>query len=61
MRLTTPMARTAQARSGFALVIALSLMAFVLLLILSITSFVVVEQQSANIAKQQLTAEQNAL
>ena len=55
------MARTAQARSGFALVIALSLMAFVLLLILSITSFVVVEQQSANIAKQQLTAKQNAL
>ena len=61
MRLTTPMARTAQARSGFALVIALSLMAFVLLLILSIISFVVVEQQSANIAKQQLTAKQNAL
>lgn len=55
------MARTAQARSGFALVIALSLMAFVLLLILSITSFVVVEQQSANIAKQQLAAKQNAL
>ena len=55
------MARTAKARSGFALVIALSLMAFVLLLILSITSFVVVEQQSANIAKQQLAAKQNAL
>jgi hypothetical protein len=36
-------------------------MAFVLLLILSITSFVVVEQQSANIAKQQLVAKQNAL
>ena len=61
MRLTLPMARTAKGRSGFALVIALSLMAFVLLLILSITSFVVVEQQSANIAKQQLTAKQNAL
>jgi hypothetical protein len=55
------MAITTQARSGFALVIALSLMAFVLLLILSITSFVVVEQQSANIAKQQLVAKQNAL
>ena len=55
------MAKTSKARSGFALVIALSLMAFVLLLILSITSFVVVEQQSANIAKQQLTAKQNAL
>ena len=61
MRFTTPMARRAKARSGFALVIALSLMAFVLLLILSITSFVVVEQQSANIARQQLTAKQNAL
>ena len=36
-------------------------MAFVLLLLLSITSFVVVEQQSANIAKQQLAAKQNAL
>ncbi|MCH2074516.1 MAG: hypothetical protein MK130_06610, partial [Puniceicoccaceae bacterium] len=55
------MARCAKARSGFALVIALSLMAFVLLLILSIASFVVVEQQSANIAKQQLVAKQNAL
>jgi len=55
------MATTTQARSGFALVIALTLMAFVLLLILSITSFVVVEQQSANIAKQQLAAKQNAL
>ena len=61
MRFTTPMARSAKARSGFALVIALSLMAFVLLLTLSITSFVVVEQQSANIAKQQLVAKQNAL
>ena len=55
------MTKTAKGRSGFALVIALSLMAFVLLLTLSITSFVVVEQQSANIARQQLTAKQNAL
>ena len=61
MRLTAPMATTTQARSGFALVIALSLMAFVLLLVLSVTSFVVVEQRSANIAKQQLAAKQNAL
>ena len=61
MRFTTPMAMTTKARSGFALVIALSLMAFVLLLILSIISFVVVEQQSANIAKQRLAAKQNAL
>ena len=61
MRLITPMARSSKARSGFALVIALSLMAFVLLLILSITSFVVVEQRNANIAKQQLAAKQNAL
>ena len=61
MRLTTPMAKTAKGRSGFALVIALSLMAFVLLLTLSITSFVVVEQESANIARQQLSAKQNAL
>ena len=61
MRLSAPMATTTQARSGFALVIALSLMAFVLLLVLSITAFVVVEQRSANIAKQQLAAKQNAL
>jgi len=52
---------TMRRQNGFALVIALSLMAFVLLLVLSITSFVVVEQQSANIAKQQLAAKQNAL
>ena len=55
------MVRSTRARSGFALVIALSLMAFVLLLTLSITSFVIVEQQSANISKQQLAAKQNAL
>lgn len=61
MRLITPVATTTQARSGFALVIALSLMTFMLLLVLSITSFVVVEQRSANIAKQQLAAKQNAL
>ena len=61
MRLITLMAKSSKARSGFALVIALSLMAFVLLLVLSITSFVVVEQRSANIAKQQLAAKQNAL
>ena len=48
-------------QSGFALAIALSLMAFVLLLILSLSSFVVVEQHSAKIAKQQLSARQNAL
>ena len=48
-------------QSGFALAIALSLMAFVLLLILSLSSFVAVEQHSAKIAKQQLSARQNAL
>ena len=61
MLTTTPMYETIRRQNGFALVIALSLMAFVLLLVLSITSFVVVEQQSANIAKQQLAAKQNAL
>jgi hypothetical protein len=46
---------------GFALVIALSLMAFVLLLLLSITTLVQVETTSANIAKTRLVAQQNAL
>jgi hypothetical protein len=45
---------------GFALVIALSLMAFILLLILSITTLVRVESQSANIQLTQLEACMNA-
>ena len=45
---------------GFALVIALSLMAFVLLLILSITTLVRVETQSSNIQLAQLEARMNA-
>jgi hypothetical protein len=45
---------------GFALVIALSLMAFILLLILSITTLVRVETQSANIQLGQLEARMNA-
>jgi hypothetical protein len=47
--------------SGFALVIALSLMAFVLLLLLSITTLVQVESQSASIAASQVEARQVAL
>lgn len=46
---------------GFALVIALSLMAFVLLLLLSITTLVQVETRSARISVTQTEAEQNAL
>lgn len=46
---------------GFALVIALSLMAFILLLLLSITTLVQVETTSANISLDRLTAESNAL
>ena len=45
---------------GFALVIALSLMAFVLLLILSITTLVRVETQSSNIQLAQIEARMNA-
>ena len=48
-------------RQGFALVIALSLMAFVLLLLLSLTSLVQVEGRSAKIAQSTLAARQNAL
>lgn len=47
--------------TGFALVIALSLMAFVLLLMLSITTLVRVESSSSTINQQRLLAENNAL
>jgi len=46
---------------GFALVIALSLMAFVLLLLLSITTLVQVESRSAKTSLQRMKAEQSAL
>lgn len=49
------------ASGGFALVIALSLMAFVLLLLLSITAIVQVEQASAGISTGKLEAKQAAL
>ncbi len=47
--------------AGFALVIALSLMAFVLLLLLSITTLTQVEIRTAEIQKEKLQAQQNAL
>ncbi|MEN8734844.1 MAG: hypothetical protein ABF329_08520, partial [Lentimonas sp.] len=52
---------TVRANQGFALVIALSLMAFVLLLLLSITTLVQVESQGAQTVKQRMEAEQAAL
>ena len=48
-------------QGGFALVIALSLMAFVLLLLLSITTLVQVESQGAQIHMDRLQAQQSAL
>ena len=48
-------------QGGFALVIALSLMAFVLLLLLSITTLVQVESRSAQIQMHRMEAEQSAL
>ena len=56
-----PTPRASHAQGGFALVIVLGLMAFILLLLLSITSLVRVETQSAQISSQRLQAEQNAL
>ncbi|MDP4644897.1 MAG: hypothetical protein NWS71_10710, partial [Opitutales bacterium] len=47
--------------SGFALIIALSLMAFVLLLLLSITTLVQVETQSSDGSSARTLAQQNAL
>jgi len=52
---------TSENCQGFALVIALSFMAFVLLLLLSITTLVQVETRSARISATQNEAEQNAL
>ena len=48
-------------QTGFALVIALSLMAFILLLLVSLTSLVRVEARSAAQSLEQLAARQNAL
>jgi hypothetical protein len=53
--------QTVRSERGFALVIALSLMAFILLLLLSITTFVAVETKNAAASKERLRAEQNAL
>lgn len=47
--------------SGFAIVVALALMSFVLLLLLSITTFVRVESQATTTQKLQLQARQSAL
>ena len=55
------MPRTHTNRSGFALVIALGLMAFVLLLLLSITTLVQVETRSSQTQMHQMEAEQGAL
>ncbi len=48
-------------RSGFALVIALSLMAFVVLLLLTITTFMQVETSNSARTQSQLAAKENAL
>lgn len=57
----TPSSRRRTGQDGFALVIALSLMAFVLLLILSLTTLIRVETQSAEMVSAQVEAEQTAL
>ena len=53
--------RHTHSQSGFALVVALSLMAFILLLLLSITTLVRVESATAATSLQQLEARQNAM
>lgn len=55
------MTTKAPTKSGFALVIALSLMAFILLLVLSLTILIRVESKTTQRGLQQLQAEQNAL
>ena len=61
MRIPSLLKRSKESKAGFALIISLSLMAFVLLLVLSINTLVIVEQKAADIAKQNLSARQNAL
>ena len=61
MRKLTLSKRSKESKAGFALIISLSLMAFVLLLVLSINTLVIVEQKGADIAKLNLSARQNAL
>ena len=61
MRKSSLLKRSKKSKAGFALIISLSLMAFVLLLVLSINTLVIVEQKGADIAKQNLSARQNAL
>lgn len=56
-----PAPKLSGVRSGFALVIALSLMAFVLVLLLSLTTIVRVESSASGVAMNQLSAHQNAL
>ena len=58
MKMTT---QGTQRRKGFALVIVLSLMTFILFLLLGISTLVQVESQSAEINLSHLEAEQNAL
>lgn len=62
MHLTTPSKpQKASSSRGFALVLALSLMAFVLLLVISMTTLAQVESQSSRIGAAQIEAEQAAL
>lgn len=56
-----PRAFSARPREGFAVIIALSLMAFILLLLLSLVTFTRVEMVTTNAAMEQLKARQNAL
>lgn len=57
----SPLKSSAPSKQGFALVVALGLMAFVLLLLLTISTFVQVETQSAQNQQQIMEAEQAAL
>ena len=59
--MTNPTGRKRSDASGFALVVALSLMAFMLLLLLGMTTLVRVESRSAAAALVRLEARQNAL
>jgi len=57
-RITAP---SGDPRRGFALIIALSIMAFIVLLLISLTSFVRVELNSAAVVKQELEAKEMAM
>lgn len=58
---TLALSASASSRKGFALIISLSLMAFILVLLVALSTFVRIESQAVQVTKGQLRAQLNAL